>query len=109
MRTAFTLILLALVACLSIAGLVLLSGGRTFVYAPAVGMTSRLGTWLPWSWGAMAVGAGAALLAHAAARAFPRRYYQILWWRDLAMLACLLGTLATTVIYFARVLAYGSP
>ena len=109
MRTAFTLVLLALVGCLSLAGLMLLSGGRTFVYAPGIGMSTRLASWLPYTWAAMAAGAALGVLIHAAARTFPRHYYQLLWWRDLAFLGGLLGTLATTAIYVVRVLAYGSP
>ena len=54
-----------------------------------------------------AVAAVIGLLFHAGAHAHPRKYYQIMWWRDLAWLIAMLAALAATLVYIAGLLAYG--
>jgi hypothetical protein len=108
MRGLMTAVAIALIACLGLAALLLVASGRSFVYSPGVGSNVRLASFLPWSIAMLVAGAGAGVLLHAAARTFPRKYYQLMWWRDAAWLAGLIAALAATLIYVGALLTYGA-
>lgn len=109
MRGLMTAVAIALVACLGLAALLLIATGRTFVYSPGVGARMRVGFFLPWTIGTSIACAGVSAVLHVAARTFPRKYYQLMWWRDAAWLVGLIAALAATLIYVGALLTYGAP
>ena len=109
MRGLMTAVTIALIACLGLAALLLVATGRSLVYSPGVGAKLRLGFLLPWSIAASAAGAGVAAILHGAARAHPRKHYQLMHWRNVAWMVGLVAALATTLIYAGALLTYGAP
>jgi hypothetical protein len=104
-----TAMAIAFVACLGLAALLLVATGRSFVYSPGVGAKAHLGFFLPWTIVTFVAGAGVGALLHTAARTFPRKYYQLMWWRDVAWLVGLIAALASTLICVGALLTYGVP
>lgn len=98
------LLTIVIVAGLGIGGVVLLATGKGFVYSPYLAH-ARLNSVLLWSVAIFGAGAGLGALLHTAARQFPRKYYQIMWWRDVAWLACLFALLSAAGVYIWRLLA----
>lgn len=97
---------LLLAATFTTLAILIVASGRTFVFAINVGYPREFAGVALASAGIW-IGAAAALALHLAARAVPKTYFHLLWWRDLAIFvaaACLLFVTASAVW---RQLAYG--
>jgi len=108
MRTAVVLVSIVLVACLGVIAVLAVSTGRGFVYAPGIGLNALLQGPMGWATLLSIVGAAAAVLLHVAARARPRSYFQLMWWRDAAWLAAMLAALVAALCYIGAHLTYGT-
>lgn len=98
---------LLLAATFTTLAILIVASGRTFVFALNVGSPREITSAVAYATAGIAIGAAAAVALHFAARAIPKKYYHLLWWRDLAILvaaACLLFVTASAVW---RQLAYG--
>jgi hypothetical protein len=108
MRSILVLITIVFVAALLCGAILLLATGKSFVYVPGMASARSMGRVV--QWGAAAAGAGLVVAAaiQVAGRAYPKLYYALQLWRDLALGLALTGCLAVVGAYLARALVYGA-
>ena len=108
MRAILILITIAFVGVLLCTAVLLLASGRTFVYSPGMVTARSLGHAI--QWGANVFGAGLVVgaLLQVLAHAYPKFYYAIQWWRDIALGVALLAALVVAGGYLGRALIYGA-
>ena len=108
MRALSIVLAIVLVAAVALGAVVLLATGKGFVYSPGIGSTRSMGKGLSW-WAITAlVGIGIAGVFHILARKLPKKYFQAIWWRDLALVISLFAATAVVLTEVARVLMYGA-
>jgi hypothetical protein len=108
MRALSTVLAIVLVAALALGAVLLLAAGKGFVYSPGVGSTRSMGRGLSWCATTAIVGIGIAGALHVLAHKFPKKYFQTIWWRDLALVISLLAALTVVLTEVAGVLTYGA-
>lgn len=97
----------AFAAVLAFGAMLLLATGKTFVFAPGAG-GSRLGPWALWALVLCLLSLAAAAGAWVVARTLPRRYFQVMWWRDLGIvIAAVAGVVFAVALLWSQV-AYGA-
>ena len=108
MRALLHAAALLLCAELLCAGVLLVASGKGFVYAPELGGARAASGLLAWC--IDAAGAGVVLAAglHGGSYLFVRRYFQLQWWRDVALTAGLAAALVVGGLYIGRELTNGA-
>lgn len=107
MRGLLLFVGIALAAALVVAAVLIVSTGKTYMFSFGAGhpnSVSRAAAYVFIAlWVALALGVALHLLAHA----YPKRYYPLLWWRDLAWLAAGGSLLFVVGVAIWRQIAYG--
>lgn len=108
MRALLILITIAFVGVLLCTAVLLLASGRTFVHTPGMVTVRSLGHVIQWGGNLFGAGLVVGALLQVLAYAYPKLYYAIQWWRDIALGVALLAALAVAGGFLGRALIYGA-
>ena len=108
MRATVVFLSIALVACLGVLAALMIGTGRGYMYAPGIGFNGRIHGPIGWATTLAIAGATLTVVLHLSAYSRPKKYFQLLWWRDLAWVGTMLSALVVTLCYIGGLLTYGA-
>lgn len=109
MRGLLIAIGIGLAAMLVVAALLLVTTGKGYIFSLSAGHPNHRPGAAIAALGTLAVSFVTCVALHALAHAYPRRYYQLMWWRDLAFASGVAAGLFTVAMFAWRQFGYGTP
>ena len=107
MRGALLFIWAALAATMVVAGLLLVATGKTYMFSFGAGHPNSVTRAAGYAFVAFWVAVAAGAVLHLCAHTFPRRYFQVMWWRDFAFIAAGGSLLFVMGVQIWRQVSYG--
>ena len=97
----------ALAAMLLLSAMLILATGRGFVFTSGPG-GPQFGVWALRASAVCLFSLAIAAVVFAAAHLYPRRYFHLMWWRDLALLVTAVSAVSAAVALVAGQAMYGA-
>ena len=108
MRALMIAVGIVLAMTFLLAALLILTTGKAFIFTMGVGYSNRTGGIAAVALGAFWVGLASGAVLLVVAHLIPRRYYQLMWWRDASFVVSAVSVLLATALVVWKQFAYGA-